>query len=180
MFKVIHTWLRRYIGHNMIYARVVIWREYVEIAKSRRGRQVHVILQADHLGFRHKNTMLINPFQDVIKVPASVGNVEIRKGIFDSLHPVVSDHRHVATTHYVLSEHFDAMVWGTSKQDVSQIGNNIPTEMNAPEVFVGGISMVTPTSFAKHVLQKSEWKIDQPVLQQTMQWSWWMTSTFAM
>jgi hypothetical protein len=54
--------------------------------------------------------MLINPVQDLLKVSASVRNVEVRKRIFDSLHPVVSEHRHVAMTHNVLPEHFDAMV----------------------------------------------------------------------
>jgi hypothetical protein len=78
--------------------------------QSRRGSQVHVILQADELGFRGENTMLINPTQDLLKVSALVRNVKVRKRIFDSLHPVVSEHRHVATTHDVLPDHFDAMV----------------------------------------------------------------------
>lgn len=78
--------------------------------QSRRGRQVHIILQADHLEFMDKNTMLIDPIQDLFKVPASVRNVEFRKRVFKSLHPIVSEHRYVATTHNDLPEHFDTMV----------------------------------------------------------------------
>lgn len=60
--------------------------------------------------------MLINPIQDLLEVSAPVRNVEVRKRIFDSLYPVVSEHRHLATTHDVLPEHFDAMVWDTTCQ----------------------------------------------------------------
>lgn len=84
--------------------------ENISRLQSRRGRKVHSAFHAEHLGFRDMNLMVIDPIQDLLKVSASVRNVEVRKRIFDSLHPVVSEHRHVATTHDVLPEHFDAMV----------------------------------------------------------------------
>lgn len=54
--------------------------------------------------------MLVNPTQDLLQVSAFVRNVEVRKRILDALDPVVSEHRHVATTHDDLPEHFDAVV----------------------------------------------------------------------
>jgi hypothetical protein len=78
--------------------------------RLRRGKQVNGIFQADHIGFKDNNAMLVYPIQYLLEVSALMKNIEVGKRIFDSLRPVVSEHRHVATTHNILPEHFDAVV----------------------------------------------------------------------
>jgi len=78
--------------------------------RSRRGNQVNIIVQANHLGFRDKNAMLIGPIQDLLKVSALMRNVEITLWIDESLHPIVGYHVHIAITHSDLPEHLNAVV----------------------------------------------------------------------